>query len=87
MIIIKIFSIIQSSPTPKTEPSPSAAELGQTSKPKSIQPLIKKESLSKIVNEIKESAKSETADLLLMSRDAVARAELAAGGLAMHVIG
>ena len=26
-------------------------------------------------------------DLLLMSRDAVARAELAAGGLAMHVIG
>jgi len=79
-------SIIQSSQSPKTEASPSAAELGQTSKPKSIQPLIKKESLSKIVNEIKENAKSETADLLLMSRDAVARAELAAGGLAMHVI-
>merc|ERR1711892_510874 len=79
-------SIIQSNTTPKTEPQPSAATLGETSKPKTTVPLIRAERLASMVAEIKAQAKTETADLLLMSRDAVARAELAQGGLAMHVI-
>ena len=79
-------SVIQAASKVKTEPVPSAAELGMTEKPKSVQPLVKPEKLKKIVDEIKEAQKSETADLLLMSRDAVARKELADGGLAMHVI-
>ena len=78
-------SIIQSNTTLKTEPQPSAATLGETSKPKTTVPLIRAELLASMVAEIKAQAKTETADLLLMSRDAVARAELAQGGLGKFI--
>ena len=59
-------SVIQAATKVKTEPVPSAADLGMTEKPKSVQPLIKPEKLRKMVDQIKEAQKSETADLLLM---------------------